>query len=169
MKQNIAPKISGTVAQITFSANTSTNAPTMYVNKIPVMINTWKNVPTTPRISFSAISEEYCGADTQKAPPARPMINLPDKSTGKFLAKITISHPTMKGITKPSIVVFRPNFFIRKPTGRHEIAAPSVMIEATQSNWVCDKEKFPPLLLIIAGPAGAGHPKAAPVDLIKCQ
>lgn len=43
-------------------------APTTYTIKIPIVKNSWKQVPSKPRIEVSANSEIYIGATTHEPP-----------------------------------------------------------------------------------------------------
>ena len=115
-----------------------------------------------PRISFSAISETYCGAETQNAPPANPRKNLPTNMIAKFCAHATKPHPSVNRITSTIIVHLRPNFFIKNPTGKHETAHPIVKIEATKLNAFSSILKLPSSSSTNLGPRRDGQPRATP-------
>ena len=51
----------------------------MEMKRIPSVTMSCMTVPRAPRYLVSAISEEYAGAASTKAPPAKPVRNLADR------------------------------------------------------------------------------------------
>lgn len=53
-----------------------TTDPTILTNKIRVDIFNWKYVPSIPRISFSTISNVYCGITVEIVPAVNPIKSM---------------------------------------------------------------------------------------------